>query len=262
MPSIISKPKSRNMSDFDAQAPVVSDTRKWELLNFKKESGIPIEDLSLLNLAFTHRSYANETTDEIGNNERLEFLGDSILGMVVADWLFRNMPKKHEGDFSKIKSIAVSEDSLDVVAKKLHLGTYLLMGKGEERSGGREKKALLADCVEALFAACYLDQGFIPTRDFILSCMVPQIEDVVRNNYHHDFKTSLQEYCQHCYKKTPVYTLVDKKGPEHDFTFFVTVNVHGQVFGPAQGSTKKQAEQNAAKLAYDGLDVASFEASK
>jgi ribonuclease-3 len=247
------------MSTLETQAPVVSPERKRELLQFKQASDIPVEDLSLLNLAFTHRSYANEMTGDIGNNERLEFLGDSILGMVVADWLFRNMPKKHEGDFSKIKSIAVSEDSLDVVAKKLDVGTYLLMGKGEEHSGGRNKKALLADCVEALFAASYIDSGIEPARSFILKFMIPQIEAVVRNNYHHDFKTSLQEYCQHCYKKTPVYTLVDKKGPEHDFVFFVTVDVHGQAFGPAQGSTKKQAEQNAAKLAYEGLDIASFE---
>lgn len=134
----------------------------------------------------------------------------------------------------------MSEDSLDVVAKRLDVGTYLLMGKGEEHSGGRNKKALLADCVEALFAACYIDSGIEPARSFILKFMIPQIEAVVRNNYHHDFKTSLQEYCQHCYKKTPVYTLVDKKGPEHDFIFFVTVDVHGQAFGPAQGSTKNR----------------------
>jgi len=246
----------------NVKAPVVSPERKRELLQFKEACGLPLENLDILNLAFTHRSYANETEDDIDNNERLEFLGDSVLGMVVADWLFRNMPKKHEGDFSKIKSIAVSEDSLDVVAMKLGVGQYLLMGRGEEHSGGRTKKALLADTVEAVFAACYLDCGFEPTRMFILKYMIPQIEAVVQDNYHHDFKTSLQEYTQHCYKTVPVYTLVDKKGPEHDFTFYVKVSIHGQDFGPAEGSTKKQAEQNAAQIAYEKLDVAAFEDSK
>lgn len=127
------------------QAPALSEERERELLEFKEKCQIPLQDMELLNLAFTHRSFANETHESVDNNERLEFLGDSVLGLSVADWLFRNMPKKHEGDFSKIKSIAVSEDSLAVVAGELGIGALLLMGKGEEHSGGRSKKALLAD---------------------------------------------------------------------------------------------------------------------
>ncbi len=235
------------------RAPAISLDRERELLVFIRESNIIISDLSLLNLAFTHRSYANETSEVVDNNERLEFLGDSVLGMCVADWLFNNLPAKAEGDFSKIKSVVVSEDSLAMIARQLHVDRYLLIGKGEENTGGREKKALLADCMEALFAACYLDSGFEAAKSFIMRYLEQQIRAVLDDDYHRDYKTSLQEYMQKRWRKVPSYTLVKKTGPEHDFTFFVEVDVNGRVFGPASGANKKQAEQMAAKLAYDQL---------
>lgn len=235
------------------RAPAISSDRERELLAFIEKSKITIKNLALLNLAFTHRSYANETAEDVDNNERLEFLGDSVLGMCVADWLFRNLPAKAEGDFSKIKSVVVSEDSLAMVAKNLEVDKYLLIGKGEEISGGRSKKALLADCMEALFAACYLDSGFESAKTFVMSYLDKQIKSVLEDDYHRDYKTSLQEYMQKRWRKVPTYMLVKKTGPEHEFTFFVTVNVNGQVFGPASGSNKKQAEQMAAKLAYEQL---------
>jgi len=235
------------------RAPAISSDRERELLVFIRESNIIISDLSLLNLAFTHRSYANETSEVVDNNERLEFLGDSVLGMCVADWLFNNLPAKAEGDFSKIKSVVVSEDSLAMIARQLHVDRYLLIGKGEENTGGREKKALLADCMEALFAACYLDSVFEAAKSFIMRYLEQQIRAVLDDDYHRDYKTSLQEYMQKRWRKVPSYTLVKKTGPEHDFTFFVEVDVNGRVFGPASGANKKQAEQMAAKLAYDQL---------
>lgn len=235
------------------RAPAISSDRERELLVFIKESHIIISNLELLNLAFTHRSYANETSEMVDNNERLEFLGDSVLGMCVADWLFRNLPAKAEGDFSKIKSVVVSEDSLAMIARKLHVDKYLLIGKGEENTGGRDKKALLADCMEALFAACYLDSGFEAAKSFVMRYLEQQIRAVLDDDYHRDYKTSLQEYMQKRWRKVPSYTLVKKTGPEHDYTFFVEVDVNGKVFGPASGVNKKQAEQMAAKLAYDQL---------
>lgn len=241
------------------KAPELSEARIRELALFKESSGIPLEDLSLLNLAFTHRSYGNEVGGGVGNNERLEFLGDSILGATVAEWLFRNLPKKHEGDFSKIKSIAVSEDSLAIVAEKLGIGQLLLMGKGEELTGGRKKKALLADCVEAIFAACYLDTGWEQTQRFILKYLIPQINAVVLSGYHHDYKTSLQEYMQAHWQKVPTYKLVDKKGPEHAFKFYVKVQVRDKEYGPAESGTIKGAEQMAAKIAYEELGIAEWE---
>lgn len=235
------------------RAPAISSDRERELLVFIRESHIIISNLELLNLAFTHRSYANETSEMVDNNERLEFLGDSVLGMCVADWLFRNLPAKAEGDFSKIKSVVVSEDSLAMIARKLHVDKYLLIGKGEENTGGRDKKALLADCMEALFAACYLDSGFEAAKSFVMRYLEQQIRAVLDDDYHRDYKTSLQEYMQKRWRKVPSYTLVKKTGPEHDYTFFVEVDVNGKVFGPASGVNKKQAEQMAAKLAYDQL---------
>ena len=235
------------------RAPAISSDRERELLVFIRESHIIISNLELLNLAFTHRSYANETSEMVDNNERLEFLGDSVLGMCVADWLFRNLPAKAEGDFSKIKSVVVSEDSLAMIARKLHVDKYLLIGKGEENTGGTDKKALLADCMEALFAACYLDSGFEAAKSFVMRYLEQQIRAVLDDDYHRDYKTSLQEYMQKRWRKVPSYTLVKKTGPEHDYTFFVEVDVNGKVFGPASGVNKKQAEQMAAKLAYDQL---------
>ena len=235
------------------RAPAISSDRERELLVFIRESHIIISNLELLNLAFTHRSYANETSEMVDNNERLEFLGDSVLGMCVADWLFRNLPAKAEGDFSKIKSVVVSEDSLAMIARKLHVDKYLLIGKGEENTGGRDKKALLADCMEALFAACYLDSGFEAAKSFVMRYLEQQIRAVLDDDYHRDYQTSLQEYMQKRWRKVPSYTLVKKTGPEHDYTFFVEVDVNGKVFGPASGVNKKQAEQMAAKLAYDQL---------
>ncbi|MBG0767142.1 ribonuclease III [Sphaerochaeta halotolerans] len=235
------------------RAPAISSERERELLLFIEKSKMEIKDLSLLNLAFTHRSFANESNESVDTNERLEFLGDSVLGMCVADWLFRNLPAKAEGDFSKIKSIVVSEDSLAMIARSLEVDRYLLIGKGEENSGGRKKKALLADCMEAIFAACYLDSGFEAAKQFIMRYLENQIRAVLEDDYHRDYKTALQEYMQKRWRMVPTYTLVKKTGPEHDFTFYMQVDVNGQIFGPAQGRNKKQAEQLVAKLAYDQL---------
>jgi len=240
----------RNLRD---TAPALSHKRERELVAFISAHTVPIFDLALLNLAFTHRSYANESTMEVGNNERLEFLGDSVLGLSVADWLLRNHPNKAEGDFSKIKSAVVSEESLAVVALRLGLDRLLLLGRGEEGTGGRKKKAILADCVEAVYGACYLDSGFDATYRFVTAQMEDQIRLVLEEDWALDYKTSLQEYMQKRYKDVPTYTLVKKTGPEHNHTFYMEVDVAGQVFGPGIGANKKEAQQQAAKLAYELL---------
>ncbi len=234
-------------------APVLSKRRERELLDFIASVALPIENLSLLNLAFTHRSYANESSTPVGNNEQLEFLGDSVLGISVADWLLRTFPEKPEGEFSKIKSAVVSEESLAIVATELKIDRHLLLGKGEESTGGRKKKAILADCLEAIFGACYLDRGFSAAYTFIMTYMQRQVDRVLTEGWAVDYKTRLQEYMQKRYKDVPIYTLVKKTGPEHNFTFYMEVDVAGEVFGPAAGSNKKEAQQQAAKLAYESL---------
>lgn len=235
------------------EAPSLAPERERELLIFNETSGIGVDDLQLLDLAFTHRSYANELGDRTRNNERLEFLGDSILGLAIADLLLETYPDKEEGELSKIKSIVVSEDSLALAAKKLNIAQYIHLGKGEEQTGGRRKKALLADCTEALFGACYVHNGFPAAKAFVVQTLGERITAVIEDDYHRDYKTTLQEYMQKKWRIVPTYTLVSKTGPDHNITFSVEVNVNGEVFGPAEGRNKKAAEQAVAKIAYESL---------
>lgn len=206
-----------------------------------------------MNLAFSHRSFANETSDEIGNNEKLEFLGDSVLGLVVAEYLFLTFPEKVEGDLAKIKSFVVSEDSLASIARQLRVDNFILIGKGEEYSGGRGKKAILADALEAVIGAYFLDSGFAKSRKFILRYLVPEIDKVVANRHRKDYKTLLQELVQKRFKSYPKYSLVKRTGPDHDKTFWIQVAVDSETFGPGKGKNKKEAEQSAARIAYDKL---------
>lgn len=235
------------------KAPGISSERKRELSLFQKQAGIKFKNLDLLNLAFCHRSFANESNDQIDNNERLEFLGDSVLGLIVANWLFIHLPDSDEGDFSRIKSFVVSEESLASVAKKLRVDNFILIGKGEEFSGGRNKKALLADCMEAIFGAYFLDSGYKAATELVQHLLVPEINIVLANKHRKDYKTLLQEYVQKRYKTYPKYDVVKKTGPEHDNTFWVKVTVHKKTYGPASGNNKKEGEQAAAKIAYEEL---------
>lgn len=235
------------------KAPEISSARKRELLLFQKQADIKFKNLDLLNLAFIHRSFANETAELVDSNEKLEFLGDSVLGLVVSDWLFTQLGSLDEGDFSRIKSYVVSEESLAVISKQLRIDNFIIIGKGEEYSGGRSKKALLADCLEALFGAYYLDAGFKSVQEFIQKLLVPVVEDVLQNKHRRDYKTLLQEYVQKKYKTYPLYELVKRIGPEHDNTFFVQVTVQHTSYGPAAGNNKKEAEQAVAKIAYEAL---------
>ena len=224
-------------------APSISPERRRELFNFMEKLGVKVNDLNLLNLAFTHRSFAHECTSVTDNNERLEFLGDSILGLSVSNWLFVNLPAKHEGEFSRIKSAVVSEASLFQVAKKLGVGEVVLVGKGEGHSGGRKKKAILSDCMEAIFGCVYIDQGFECAKQLIERLMVPQIYTFLDHKIVRDYKTAIQEFCQKTWKKVPVYTLERTEGPDHSRVFYVSVSLNGKVYGPAAGKIKKTAEQ-------------------
>ncbi|HOT63336.1 MAG TPA: ribonuclease III [Treponemataceae bacterium] len=233
----------------------VSGERKQALLSFQREAGVRFKDLGLLDLAFHHRSYCNETTKERANNERLEFLGDAVLGMVVAARLYDCMADRQEGELAKIKSVVVSEDTLSGIARALGVDACLMLGKGEEMSGGRGKKAILADAVEAVIGALYLDSGYRVAEQFVLSIMNPQIELVFQNRHHKDYKTLLQEHVQKVHKVVPRYTLVRRTGPDHDRTFWVTVTVREVEYGPESGKNKKEAEQAAAHCAWVSLGL-------
>jgi ribonuclease III len=236
------------MQPFDA--PPISTDRKKELQLFEKHVGIRFRKLDFLNLAFSHRSFANEHGAGVDNNEKLEFLGDSVLGLVVSEYLFTILPDKAEGDLARIKSFVVSEESLSEIARKIKVDNYILIGKGEEYSGGRNKKAILADCLEAIIGSYYLDSGFKAARSFVLKYLIPEINKVMENRHKKDYKTLLQEYVQKQFKSYPRYSLVKKTGPDHDRTFWIEVRIDSKIYGPGKGKNKKEAEQNAAGLAY------------
>ncbi|PIE04467.1 MAG: ribonuclease III [Spirochaetales bacterium] len=235
------------------RTPEVSSLRRRELLQFQKNAGLRFRRLDLLDLAFCHRSFVNETSQDIDNNERLEFLGDSVLGLVVADYLYRILPDRPEGDLAKIKSHVVSEGSLAEIALKLDIPSIVHVGKGEELSGGRSKKALLADTMEALIGAWYLDSGFEKAEKFILRYLRQPVETVLADKHRKDYKTLLQELVQKRFHSYPRYFLDRKTGPDHEKVFWMKVEVQDKVYGPGQGGNKKSAEQEAARMAYNDL---------
>jgi len=247
-PTSLSNPSRSNRG-----TPAIEPGRKKQLAAFQKTAGFRFKSLELLNLSFVHRSVSNETGCR-QNNERLEFLGDSILGAVCATLLYQKYPEKSEGELAKIKAVAVSEDVLSSVARILQIDTMLLLGKGEELSGGRGKKAILADTLEALIGALYLDCGYRAAFDFIDRCFSPEIDRVTGNDYHRDYKSLLQELCQRHYRTYPQYRMVKRSGPEHERIFWMEVSVDGAVYGPGTGRNKKSAEQEAARMALQALE--------
>lgn len=233
----------------------ISSDRKIKLSAFCKRVGIIFSDIQLLDLAFHHRSYSNENESHKHlNNERLEFLGDSVLGMATAAFLYEDMVNNPEGDLAKIKSNVVSEKILAPIARRIGIDKMLILGRGEEMSGGRNKDAILADAVEAVIGALYLDSGYENAQKFVLSLIVPEIKKVQQNKGQKDYKTLLQEYYQKKFKACPVYELVKKTGPDHDKTFWMIVKLGEKFYGPASGKNKKSAEQNVARLALEKIN--------
>ena len=224
--------------------------RRKELQLFQTQAGIRFRSLELLNQAFTHRSFAHETAEPSENNERLEFLGDSVLGLAVAECLYLQLPDQPEGEMARIKSFVVSENSLSEIAKHLRVDNFILIGRGEEFSGGRSKKAILADALEAIIGAYFLDSGFEQSRKFVLRILVPEIEKVLENRHAQDYKSILQEHVQKRMKTYPHYKVVQKTGPDHDKTFWIEVQIGERTFGAGKGKNKKEAEQDAARIAY------------
>jgi ribonuclease-3 len=217
--------------------------------------GYRFRDRGLLEHALTHRSKAHEDpSGGVFDNESLEFLGDAVLGMVVAEALFRTFPSFTEGQKSKVKSAIVSTASLAELAEKLGLGEHMILGRGEEKTGGRRKQALLADTCEALLAAVYLDGGLDAARDFILRELGDAIEDARRADYFgRDHKSALQEQLQALGRPLPVYRIAGEVGPDHRKLFHVEVVVGADVLAQGAGRTKKDAEQEAAKAALAKL---------
>lgn len=204
----------------------------------------------LLTEALTHSSYANEGRNKHQNNERLEFLGDSVLSVIVANHLFIKYPKLPEGELTKLRAALVCDRSLAGFANSIDLGEHLLMGKGEEHSGGRSRMSNLEDAFEALVGAIYLDGGLEEARKFVIG-FIPKNLDVSKIQKSSDYKTTLQEIIQQNPEEKLTYALVSESGPDHDKLFEVEVHLNSNVIGTGTGKSKKQAEQAAAKQSLE-----------
>jgi len=222
----------------------------------KKKLGIVWRDEGLFSQALTHSSFTYEIRQNgTKNNQRLEFLGDAVLELVVSDYLYRNNPDLDEGSLTKLRAAVVCEPSLARVATELQLGSCLFMGKGEERSGGRERPSILADAFEALLGAIYLDQGLAVASDIALGFLLPVITDVLEGRLERDYKTELQEIIQQRDGGQVQYRILKEEGPDHHKIFTAGVLLEGSLAGCGTGRSKKDAEQQAAKSTLAQLDL-------
>ena len=214
--------------------------------------GYKFKNIALLQNALAHSSYANERWhNSLMSNERLEFLGDSILGMCVAEYLYCTFPDRPEGELTRMRADMVCEQTLANVAGRIGLGSHLLLGKGEEQGGGRTRNSILADAVESVIAATFLDGGMGAAKQFIQKYIL--VEVPVKKLHNVDYKTSLQELVQQKKNQVLSYALVGESGPDHDKHFEVEVSLNGKVVGLGSGSSKKRAEQDAARVAIESL---------
>lgn len=222
--------------------------------NLEHKLKLKFKSISLLQNALVHRSYINERQGTgLKSNERMEFLGDAVLSAVVSHLLITRFPEMDEGGLSKLRARLVNESTLSSIARELDIGQHILLGRGEEITGGREKPSILADAYEAIIAAIYLDSGFNKAFKFVASRFEKLLEEFPASEISRDYKTEFQEYIQDIFKTSPKYCLVKESGPEHDKIFEVKVLIKGEDFGKGIGRSKKEAEQNAAKNAMERL---------
>jgi ribonuclease-3 len=228
--------------------------RREELRDLEEDVGYLFERPSLLDQALTHKSYANEAGSDATDNERLEFLGDAVLDLVVSRLLYNASPPLSEGEMSKVRAFMVKEESLERIAQSFALGKYLRLGRGEELTGGRGKPSILADAFEALIAAIYLDGGFHMAFAFIEGIFGSAVAQPGSGAVDRDYKTRLQELCQARYGRVPGYHLIRETGPDHDKEFEVEILLGSRHLGRGRGRSKKEAEQRAAEDALEILE--------
>jgi ribonuclease III len=235
----------------------LSRDEKKRLKVLEKNLGYRFRRKAWLKNGLTHKSYANERRlDSIDHNERLEFLGDAVLELVVSHLLMENYPDAAEGELSKLRASIVNETTLASVAREHGLGDYLYLGKGEEIGAGREKASLLANALEAVLGSIYMDRGFKKAFKVIKGIALELFQQVGQEGFYKDYKTQLQERAQVLFKTVPKYKLVSESGPDHDKTFQINLTIRGELLGVGTGKSKKGAEQNAAKEALAALETA------
>jgi ribonuclease III len=228
---------------------MLTSRREQQLAELEAKLGLSFVNKTLLSQAFTHSSYAHESSDKIFDNERLEFLGDAVIKLVISEYLFNKYPSSQEGDMTKVRAVAISDDILFLVSKKLKLGEYLLLGANEKRTGGAERKSNLANVFEAFIGAIYMDSGLGKSRDILLELLIPEIDKISSTDYMKDYKSALQEYVQKKKWGLPSYHVVKESGPKHKKMFSIEVMIKGVRHGVGQGQNKKEAEQASAKVA-------------
>lgn len=216
--------------------------------NLMQSIGIIFNDLNLLDLSFIHKSYLNEHRDlKGGHNERLEFLGDAVLELIVTEYLYKEYPREEEGVLTNWRSALVKGKHLAEIAVELELGIYLYLSRGEERSGGRKKHYILANTVEALLGAIYLDQGYEVSKEFVRRFILGRLEDILEKGQHIDSKSKFQELSQDILGTTPEYKCLSEEGPDHNKVFTMGLFIEEKCIAEGQGSSKQKAEQDAAQ---------------
>lgn len=224
------------------------------LTEFQKTIKVSFRDTNLLQMAFVHRSYLNESKQTSSSNERLEFLGDAVLSFLTSHYLYQTYPDYPEGTLTNIRSSLVKTKSLSEAAQKIDLGELLLLSRGEEESGGRRNPSLLADAFEALLGAIFLDQGIAVCRKFLETYLFSKTSEIVEKKAYFDYKSLLQEIIQESSRVSPVYNVVKSAGPDHAKTFWVEALVGDKTLGSGSGRSKQEAEQEAAKNALEKLN--------
>ncbi len=225
--------------------------KKFEELG--KIIGVTFEDRNLLKLALVHRSYINERSSVRQSNERLEFLGDAILSLIVADYLYKNLPDRSEGELTDLRSALVRRETLNKWAIQFDLGEYLLLGKGEAQSGGRQRSLTLASAFEAVLGAIYIEQGLDGAKAWLTPIIVPELAEILAEGRHRDFKGLLQKALQNRYHQTPTYHIVGETGLEHERIYEIEARLEDQPLGRGFGATKQIAQQAAARAALESL---------
>lgn len=218
--------------------------------SLEKRLQYKFNNINYLKNALTHSSYANEVRDGFTSNERLEFLGDSVLSVIVSEYIFAKFPDMPEGELTRLRASLVCEKALCSFSRELHLGDYLMLGKGEERGGGRERDSILADAFEAVLAAIFLDGGMAPAKEHIMRFVLRDVKHTSEETFK-DYKTTLQEIIQRNPEESVTYILTNQSGPDHNKSFTVEVHLNSNVIGVGSGSSKKRAEQMAAKQALE-----------
>ena len=235
---------------------ILSSEEEKIIRRFREQFQLTFRNQFLLITAFKHRSYLNITNEQReASNERLEFLGDAVLDLVVTQFLYEKFPKRTEGQLSKIKSILVSKPVLADIAANMSLGDLILINKGEEKTGGRKRHSILSDTFEAIIGAIYLDMGITQAADFIRSSLLSKFKSIIQRELYTNYKSLLLEHIQSRYTDLPEYRVIQEMGPDHDKSFLVVVKIRGKEIGRGQGKSKKVAEQEAAREALKRIGI-------